>query len=141
MLEDRCFGCILGAFTGDACGSFNEFNTAIANEDKMNKCMNSNKNSCFLHDMAIIACCTHTTTTFLIILERAPTLNITSAFYTFEIACWLLFCWNQWTSLAVHSIRVLFWLFLASKNIRTQYWILIIWYIKINSKIFKVLLP
>jgi len=40
LLEDRCFGCILGAFTGDACGSFNEFNTAIANEDKMNECMN-----------------------------------------------------------------------------------------------------
>jgi ADP-ribosylglycohydrolase len=38
-LEDRCFGCILGAFIGDACGSFNEFNTQIANEDKMNKCM------------------------------------------------------------------------------------------------------
>ena len=40
LLEDRCFVCILGAFTGDACGSFNEFNTAIANEDKMNECMN-----------------------------------------------------------------------------------------------------
>ena len=39
--NDRAFGCIVGAFIGDACGSFNEFNpqrTPLAS-DFMQKCM------------------------------------------------------------------------------------------------------
>ena len=38
-LEDLAFGTILGAFTGDACGSFNEFNEEIADEEFMDECM------------------------------------------------------------------------------------------------------
>ena len=38
-MEDWCLGCILGAFIGDSCGSYNEFNLEIADEVKMKKCM------------------------------------------------------------------------------------------------------
>jgi hypothetical protein len=37
--EDRAFGCILGAFIGDSCGSFNEFNNIIISDEKMDECM------------------------------------------------------------------------------------------------------
>ena len=107
----------------------------------MNKCNYSNKYSSFLHDMAVITSCTHTTTAFLIILERTPTLNVTSTFYTFEITFLLLFWWNQWTSFAVHSIRIVPWFFLTSKNIGVKHWFRFGWHFKIYSEIFKVLLP
>jgi hypothetical protein len=31
-LKDYAYGCILGAFIADSCGSFNEFNLKIADE-------------------------------------------------------------------------------------------------------------
>ena len=37
--EDRAFGCILGAFIGDSCGSFNEFNNNILTDEQMEECM------------------------------------------------------------------------------------------------------
>ena len=37
--EDRAFGCILGAFIGDSCGSFNEFNNNILSDEQMEQCM------------------------------------------------------------------------------------------------------
>ena len=37
--RDRAFGCILGAFVSDSCGSYNEFSTRVATEDFMNDCM------------------------------------------------------------------------------------------------------
>ena len=38
--NDRAFGCILGAFAADACGSFNEFYTrSIQSEEFMDECM------------------------------------------------------------------------------------------------------
>ena len=37
--EDRAFGCIVGAFVGDACGSKNEFNKEICSEVEMDLCM------------------------------------------------------------------------------------------------------
>ena len=37
--DDRAFGCIIGAFIGDACGSYNEFNRQICNDNKMTQCM------------------------------------------------------------------------------------------------------
>ena len=37
--EDRAFGCIVGAFVGDSCGSFNEFNPRLADEKTMDICM------------------------------------------------------------------------------------------------------
>jgi len=37
--EDRAFGCIVGAFVGDSCGSFNEFNPRIAEDFVMDICM------------------------------------------------------------------------------------------------------
>ena len=37
--KDRAFGCILGAFVSDSCGSYNEFSTKVATEDFMNNCM------------------------------------------------------------------------------------------------------
>ena len=37
--KDRAYGCVLGAFIGDACGSFLEFNDHIADENDMNLCM------------------------------------------------------------------------------------------------------
>ena len=33
--EDRAYGCILGAFVSDACGSYNEFNKKIISEELM----------------------------------------------------------------------------------------------------------
>ena len=36
---ERAYGCILGAFIGDACGSYNEFNRFILSEEKMDECM------------------------------------------------------------------------------------------------------
>ena len=33
--DDRAFGCILGAFIGDSCGSFNEFNNNILSDEQM----------------------------------------------------------------------------------------------------------
>ena len=38
IIEDRAMGCILGAVTADACGSFLEFKTGIS-QVKMNECM------------------------------------------------------------------------------------------------------
>ena len=38
-LEDRCYGCIVGAFLADATGSYNEFNTAAVEDDIMEMCM------------------------------------------------------------------------------------------------------
>jgi len=39
-IEDYSYGSILGAFTGDACGSYNEFCTFIQTDDKfMDDCM------------------------------------------------------------------------------------------------------
>lgn len=40
--EDRAYGCILGAFIGDACGSYNEFERKICSDKKMDKCMQMN---------------------------------------------------------------------------------------------------
>ena len=39
--SDRAHGCIMGAFIGDACGSYNEFNYDITDGDStfMKKCM------------------------------------------------------------------------------------------------------
>jgi hypothetical protein len=37
--RDRAFGCILGAFVSDSCGSYNEFSTKVASEEFMNDCM------------------------------------------------------------------------------------------------------
>ena len=37
--EDRAFGCIVGAFVGDSCGSFNEFNPTVATDEFMDRCM------------------------------------------------------------------------------------------------------
>ena len=37
--DDRAFGCILGAFAADSCGSFNEFSVSIESEEFMDKCM------------------------------------------------------------------------------------------------------
>lgn len=39
---DKAFGCILGAFVSDSCGSYNEFNTKIASEEFMDECMKMN---------------------------------------------------------------------------------------------------
>ena len=38
-LEDRAYGCIMGAFIGDACGAFLEFANEIASEELMDTCM------------------------------------------------------------------------------------------------------
>ena len=40
--EDRAFGCILGAFLGDSCGSFHEFKNHVLNEEEMEECMEMN---------------------------------------------------------------------------------------------------
>lgn len=40
--RDRAFGCILGAFLSDSCGSYNEFSTEIATESFMDECMKMN---------------------------------------------------------------------------------------------------
>jgi ADP-ribosylglycohydrolase len=40
--RDRAFGCILGAFLSDSCGSYNEFSTTIASENFMDECMKMN---------------------------------------------------------------------------------------------------
>lgn len=37
--RDRAFGCILGAFLSDSCGSYNEFSTVVASERFMDECM------------------------------------------------------------------------------------------------------
>ena len=37
--EDKAFGCILGGFIGDSCGSFNRLNFEVATEDHMDECM------------------------------------------------------------------------------------------------------
>ena len=37
--EDRAFGCVLGAFTADACGSFLEFSRKIGTKERMDACM------------------------------------------------------------------------------------------------------
>ena len=37
--EERAFGCIAGAFVGDACGSKNEFTTVIQGDKFMDDCM------------------------------------------------------------------------------------------------------
>lgn len=39
---DRAFGCILGTFVGDSCGSFLEFNKALATDEEMKDCMDMN---------------------------------------------------------------------------------------------------
>lgn len=38
-LEDKAFGCILGAFVGDSCGSYNEFARELATKEFMDECM------------------------------------------------------------------------------------------------------
>ena len=37
--DDRMFGCVVGAFVGDSCGSFNEFNSSFESDEFMEKCM------------------------------------------------------------------------------------------------------
>lgn len=37
--EDKVFGCIIGAFIGDSCGSYLEFITNTVDEDQMDECM------------------------------------------------------------------------------------------------------
>jgi len=37
--DDRAFGSILGAFIGDACGSYLEFINYVASDEEMNTCM------------------------------------------------------------------------------------------------------
>ena len=37
--EDRAYGCILGAFAADACGSYLEFEGAVISEKVMDTCM------------------------------------------------------------------------------------------------------
>lgn len=39
-MENAVFGSILGAFIGDACGSFYEFSSIPANSQTMEQCMN-----------------------------------------------------------------------------------------------------
>ena len=39
MFTERAYGCILGAFIADACGSFLEFSRSVADEEMMDKCM------------------------------------------------------------------------------------------------------
>ena len=38
-LRDSVFGCILGAFAGDSCGSFGEFSLELLTRDEMKQCM------------------------------------------------------------------------------------------------------
>ena len=40
--KDRAFGCILGAFIGDSCGSFLEFEVNPISEEQINECMKMN---------------------------------------------------------------------------------------------------
>jgi hypothetical protein len=40
--ENNAYGCIIGAFIGDACGSYNEFEKKIKNDLFMDKCMEMN---------------------------------------------------------------------------------------------------
>jgi hypothetical protein len=40
--KDRAFGCILGAFIGDSCGSFLEFEVQAITEEQMKECMEMN---------------------------------------------------------------------------------------------------
>ena len=40
--EDRANACIIGAFVGDACGAFLEFEKKIVSEERMKKCMEMN---------------------------------------------------------------------------------------------------
>ena len=37
--EDRVYGCILGMFIGDACGSYLEFAEETVEDEKMKECM------------------------------------------------------------------------------------------------------
>ena len=37
--EDKVFGCVLGAFVGDSCGSFVEFSEEMIKDDMMDLCM------------------------------------------------------------------------------------------------------
>lgn len=37
--EEKAFGCILGAFVGDSCGSLHEFIDEILSDEEMEKCM------------------------------------------------------------------------------------------------------
>ena len=37
--EDRAFGCIVGAFTADSCGSYVEFSINRISENDMDECM------------------------------------------------------------------------------------------------------
>jgi hypothetical protein len=37
--EERAFGCILGAFVADACGSFHEFKNYVLSDEEMEECM------------------------------------------------------------------------------------------------------
>ena len=43
--EDRAFGCIIGGFIGDSCGSFHEFESEIIKD--MSKCMEMPGGGCF----------------------------------------------------------------------------------------------
>ena len=38
-MEDYAYGCIIGAFCGDTCGSFVQFSQTIVDEETMDKCM------------------------------------------------------------------------------------------------------
>ena len=38
-MEDYAYGCIIGAFCGDTCGSFLQFSKTIVDEQTMDKCM------------------------------------------------------------------------------------------------------
>jgi len=40
--EDKAFGCILGAFLGDSCGSYHEFKNQVLTEEEMEECMEMN---------------------------------------------------------------------------------------------------
>ena len=37
--RNHAYGCILGAFIGDSCGSYNEFNENICSKEEMDECM------------------------------------------------------------------------------------------------------
>ena len=37
--NDRAFGCIIGAFIGDSCGSYVEFDEAYPTKEKIENCM------------------------------------------------------------------------------------------------------
>jgi len=38
-LEDYCYGCIVGSFIGNSCGSYRENSKSIGNDEEMETCL------------------------------------------------------------------------------------------------------